>query len=415
MKFRQLVFPLFTFVALLFFTGCNDLPTDVGYSMLFDTLSLRSVNSKDNLLIASSTNLHHKIQVFNSGSIYVGRTDDLFAVSMLRFGYIPDSLDYLTVDSINAAYIIMYPTRYAYGDSISNAMSFDIFKINKYWTSKTNDDSLFNGVWGKSDFFDTKSLGSYNTSIKLSDVMNPIKVDINKDLMIDWFKLSALKDTTKINWGIALVPNDNSNVIHQFSAQAIGESNPHTELYVIYRSKTGKVDTINLFTAIDASVVCSKRSYTGTDMVTQGSVNVQNKLTFDFSSIPPESAILSAQLELTLNESKVKKGNYLIDSLVAGGVFFTSNIDTMPKYQFYFEKQFPKKINDKYYSPYLTPKLNQIVEEIIRNGGKGDIVIYPAGWSMVRKIDQMAFYGPNDPNPDLRPKLRIIYSNRFKK
>jgi hypothetical protein len=87
----------------------------------------------------------------------------------------------------------------------------------------------------------------------------------------------------------------------------------------------------------------------------------------------------------------------------------------MPKYQFYFEKQFPKKINDKYYSPYLTPKLNQIVEEIIRNGGKGDIVIYPAGWSMVRKIDQMAFYGPNDPNPDLRPKLRIIYSNRFKK
>jgi hypothetical protein len=270
-------------------------------------------------------------------------------------------------------------------------------------------------VWGKSDFFDTKSLGSYNTSIKLSDVMNPIKVDINKDLMIDWFKLSALKDTTKINWGIALVPNDNSNVIHQFSAQAIGESNPHTELYVIYRSKTGKVDTINLFTAIDASVVCSKRSYTGTDMVTQGSVNVQNKLTFDFSSIPPESAILSAQLELTLNESKVKKGNYLIDSLVAGGVFFTSNIDTMPKYQFYFEKQFPKKINDKYYSPYLTPKLNQIVEEIIRNGGKGDIVIYPAGWSMVRKIDQMAFYGPNDPNPDLRPKLRIIYSNRFKK
>lgn len=411
MKFRQLVYPLIIFVALLWFTSCNDLPTDVGFSMLFDTLSLKSVNSKENFLITSDTNLHHKIQVFNSGSIYVGKADDLFAVSLLRFGFIPDSLNYLTADSIISSYIIMYPTRYAYGDTISNSMSFDIFKINKYWTSRTNDDSLFNGVWGKSDFFETQTLGSYSTSIKLSDVMNPVKVDISKQLMVDWFQLAALKDTTKINWGIALVPNENSsNVIHQFSAQAIGESNPHTELYVIYKSKKGKVDTLNLFTAIDASVVCSKRIYSGTDIITQGAVNVQNQLSFDFSSIPPESAILSAQLELTLNKSKVKKGNYLLDSLVAGGVFFNSNLDTTPKYQFYFEKQIPSDT-----IRFLTPKLNQIVEEIIRNGGKGDIVIYPAGWSMIRKVDQMAFYGPNDPNPLLRPKLRIIYSNRFKK
>ena len=409
MKFRHLAYPIVILIALLSFNGCNDLPTDVGFSLLSDTLSLKSVNNQSTKLITSTTNLHHRVQIFNAGSIYVGRTDSLFAVSMLRFGHIPDSLNYLTVDSIVSAYVIMYPTRYAIGDTNTNGMSFDIFKINRYWTNKTNEDTLFKGgVWGKSDYFDTQSLGSYSTPIKLSDVMNPIKIDISKQLMIDWFQLAALKDTTKVNWGIAIVPNENSNVIHQFSAQAISESNPHTELYVVYKSKTGKIDTLDLFTAIDASVVCSKRSYTTTDIVLQGAVNVQNKLSFDFSSIPPESAILSAQFEITLNKSAVKKGNYLTDSLVAGGVFFTSNIDTAPKYQFYFQQSSPPQ-------KFLAPKLNQIVEEIIRHGGKGEIYLYPAGWSIIRKIDQLQFHGPDDPNPDLRPKLRIIYSNRFKK
>ena len=388
----------------VFFQSCNEQPTGLGYFLLNDTISIKSACSDDTPLIVSTESIEDPTVIFNSSCVYIGRTDSLKAIAMVRFQYIPDSLTYLTTDKISECYMELYPNEYAIGDTIGNNLSFNVYRVKKYWTAKTVCDSLFDET-GNSDYFDVVSQGSYSKPIPYGDTVGPIRIDLNKQMLLDWFVMA--RDSV-INWGIAMISDENTNVIRQFSAQAITEDLKGAELTMYYTNDKGERDTLKLTAGIEASVVCIKQPATD-NMVIQGGIINKGKMALDLSEIPAEAGILSAELELTINQGLVKKGNMPLDSLLRLSLYYDDNYDST-------QKKILVGYRESGTDVFKFPNLVEIVEGFLRNNnGKGNIYFEPEGWSIVQRLDRMPFYGINEENVALRPKLRIIYSARFSK
>ena len=208
-----------------------------------------------------------------------------------------------------------------------------------------------------------------------------------------------------INWGIALLPTENTGVLRQFSAQAIGENYRHSEITMIYKNALDSTDTLKINTGIDASVVCILMPETE-NMIMQGGIINRGKIGIDLSEIPQEAAIISAEMELTLNTALVKKGNMPLDSVIRLSLFYDDKFDST-------QKKIVRGYRVEGSDNFLFPNLIEIIEDFNRNGGKGNLFLEPEGWSIVQRLDQMPFYGINAEKVELKPKLRIVYSSRF--
>ena len=103
-------------LVLIFATGfysCNDDPTTVGYSLVYDTVTVFPVTSEDanSELIEDIIPYNHFIRVFNFGAIFIGANSDTKSASFVRFVSIPDSLIGNNTELISAK-LIMSPNRY---------------------------------------------------------------------------------------------------------------------------------------------------------------------------------------------------------------------------------------------------------------------------------------------------------------
>lgn len=397
--FLALSLSLICFIAL---QSCNEDPTNLGFELLFDTVSVKTIESADYPLISQTQNIRTPKVIFNSSCIYIGQTNEMTAVSLLRFQYIPDSLADLSIDKISDCYLELYPNNYAFGDLNANFLSFDIKKVTKYWTANSTCDTLFD-AGGNSDYFDNMIQGTYSGVIPLGDTITSIKIPLRKELLLEWF---AMARDSIINWGIAFIPNQNSNIIRQFSAQVIGDSLKRAEITMKYTDNKDSARTLKLKTAIDASVVCSSEIESD-DIVIRGGTIDKSALFFDLTHIPAESGILHAELELTMDKNKLKLGNMPVDSVIAGGFYFGNVLDTNPSQIVY---GFRKPGTDKYLFPNMVP----LIERFIRTGGSGRLVLYTEGWSLIRRLDYLPFYGNKESNIEFRPQLRIVYSARKK-
>jgi hypothetical protein len=246
------------------------------------------------------------------------------------------------------------------------------------------------------------SQGFYNKPIPFNDTTKSVKINLNKQLLLDWFVMA--RDSV-INWGIALLPNENTSVIRQFSAQAISENFKNAEITMIYTNSQDSTDTLKIDTGIDAAVVCNLIPDTD-DMIVQGGVINKSKISLDLSEIPPEAGILSAELEITLNTSAVRKGNMPLDSIIRASVYYDDKFDST-------QKKIIQGYRVEGSDNFLFPNLVEIIEEFNHNDGKGNLYLEPEGWSIVQRLDIIPFYGINTENIDVRPKLRIVYSTRF--
>ncbi len=410
MRFKRLLLLLFVAWSALQFQACNEQPTDLGFLLLNDTSSVKTVCSEKLPLITSTGTEVSPIVIFNSGSVYIGKTDSITAVSMLRFQHIPDSLDGLAKDKISECYMELYPRPYAIGDTISNKLSFGVYKISKRWTNKTICDSLFDRN-GNSDYFENVSQGHYDKPIpyKYKDKIEPIKIDLNKQLLLDWFEMAKkkIKDKTVINWGIAILSDENTDVLRQLSAQQVRKDNKHAEITMIYINKNNKPDTLKIDAAIEAAVICNIPPKTD-DMIVQGATVSKGVMGIDISSIPRQAGILSAELELTLDTFLVKKGNMALDSLLNLSMYSDVYADSITS-------RIVTGYRVKKTNKFRFPNIVRIIEKINRNGGKAKLYIKPSPYSLMSRLDRMPFYGIKEKNADFRPKLRIVYSSGFVK
>jgi len=74
-KKRLLFIPVIT--ALIFLiASCNDEPTIMGSSLLLDTIAIKSISTDSTTLIVDSKSYIHRLEIFNSGAIFIGKSND---------------------------------------------------------------------------------------------------------------------------------------------------------------------------------------------------------------------------------------------------------------------------------------------------------------------------------------------------
>jgi len=410
-KFKKIYLNIFFLLFLCFLagliSGCNEKPTGIGMPLLFDTITVLPFGANDTGIFTRQRSFYNNLHIFNVGVIYVGNTKDTKAATLLRFSEsnMPDSLSYLDASQIISVTLTVHPNKYTYGDLNSNFLSFKIFKVKQgnYWSNLATWDSLYN----KDDspkIFEPNSIAQWSGTIPMIDTIPAISIPITDfNFVKEWIAAVNNKTDTIPVWGLGLLPDDNSTVIHQFIGLTLNNIDLSPILKIIYKNKnTGLQDSLFMKSGINASFIKSPEADT-TSITVQGTTSWRSQLFFDVSRLPKNASVYKAQLELTYNSEKSLIGNLPVDSVLDAGLFLNDSIWISPTVPYYASLSGNK---------YTFPRINSSVEYWLRHNGIGNLVFISPGWSEYYKLDRVSFYGINEADVTKRPKLIIIYSKR---
>jgi hypothetical protein len=400
--FKSIIVLIYIFII----SSCNDKPSDMAINLLPDTVKIKSISTYDTTLITGTRVYRARYPIFNLGSVFIGKAQGLSAVTLLNFAYLPDTLGTLTEDKIESVKLTMYPERYTMGDSLQGTLEFNIYQVIRRWNPDTTSyDSL---IVSPANYFGTEKLYTFNGRITLQDTINPIAIELPKKLITEWLKTEMVYDTTTkttvpkriVNWGIALVPSQNSTVINRFSGN-MSSGNTSSKIFVNYRDNKDSLNVLQLVSGVDMSFIDAPKPDTN-DIVIQNGVNYWTEIFFDLSMIPKFAGIHKSQFELFLNPAKSYHGNVPLDSIIEGDYFYRS--DASPTFQYLAYKE-PST------NRYVYPSFTSAIQYWNRSTGKGSIVLLPNSPSnQGRELERLVFYGVNSSEKDKRPILRVIYS-----
>lgn len=398
---------VFLFAAIFLLHSCNDKPSDLAVNLLPDTVSVKTISSLDTLLITGKTVYMPKLPIFNSGSVFIGKFEDITAVTLLNFAFLPDTLGNLTIEDLKSAKLTLYPDRYAFGDTLSGNYGFDIYRVNRRWTpDSTTYDSL---MISPANYFDPIKIGTYDGRINLKDTIDPINIELPYDMIIDWLKTEMVLDTAKNtmvpkripNWGLAFIPKDNSTVINRFEASAPAKALA-SKITIEYLNRTlDSTVLLNLISGVDVTFLSTSVPDTS-EIVVQNGLNYWTKLDFDMSMIPRFSGIHKAQLEFTLDPSRSRHGNVPLDSIISLALFENDLKSSFFDYT-------GGRLSGT--NTYQFPSITSVSQYMNKYGGKFSLVLHPNSIvNQSRELERLTFFGFNHPDTTKRPMLKIIYS-----
>lgn len=407
----------------IIFSSCNEQPTELGTSLLTDTVEVYGISSDDNDLLLSSGTKHSDPQTFGIDEILFGKSGETEAISFVRF-ILPDSLDALLPEDMISAKLKVYPSDYAFGNLENPYQSFSIKQVNKFWfksMSSPDSNTTYDMINTDASYFGNQ-IATWSGVFPIADsgkTAEPIIFDFPKELLEDWLTLERVikdnvkdptkKDTTyqpKVNWGLAFLPNDDSEVISQINAQNVPGSKDeeeYTHIELIYNHSSGTIDTLKLHTGIEATFSNSPDGTTDDKIVIQGSVEKQGLISFDVSEIPALAGIHKAEMTLISDTGASRWGNKGRDSIFRAIAYDINEKSTSTAFTGRFVDGSDKILK--------FPSIAQAVQIWVRKGGKGSLEIAPASINdQMRQIDRTEFFGVENENPALRPKITIIYS-----
>lgn len=394
-------------IALFWMSACNDKPSDMAINLLPDTVSIRTLSSSDTLLITGKAVYTPKLPIFNTGSVFIGRSEDVVAVTLLNFAFLPDTLSNVKVEDIESVELTLFPNRYAYGDTMSGNFGFDIYRVNRRWTpDSTTYDSI---MVSPANYYGTEKIATYDGRITLADTMANIKLNLPHELIVEWLKTElALDSATNTmlpkripNWGLAFIPKENCNVIHRFEASAPSKA-ISSQILVKYKDiAKDTIRNLNLVSGVDVTFLKTSVPDTS-DVIIQNGLNYWTRFDFDLSSIPRFSGIHKAQFELTLDRSRSRHGNVPLDSII-DMAYFENNLKSS-----FFNYTGGRVVNS---DVYVFPSITSISQYMNKYGGKFSLVLMPNSIvNQSRELERLTFYGMDNPDIAKRPTLKIIYS-----
>ncbi len=413
MFFRRIGFLLAIVFMIVFLSSCNEEPTFMGSTLLQDTVSIFPLSTSTTELITGASSFQHNFNIVNTGVMHIGKAGEITALSLLRFNEpikTTDDYDFLLnypIDKILSCKIKLFPNRYTFGDSSNpSALSFKVYRVNNYWSNLTSWDSLdANSVIDYSS-----AVASFTGQISQKDSMENIELDFDKEVFLNWVQNwydYKNGDSNSIVWGLAFVPDENSTVIRQFSGTNSATSEA-TEMTIVYKDTAGIIDSLVIQKSIDKPIY-KVPNFNPDEMIVQGSLCFRTFLYFDVSMIPPNSAIHSAHLELTLNREKSLKGNHPLDTTLLGELPSDTSLYNGDDF---IRSYYAEITGDVFKFTSITSAVEMWNRGSGTGGsGKGLIVFHPDGTENERwELDKLTFYGPNEPDSTKRPVLKIIYS-----
>ncbi len=401
----------------ILYSACNEEPTELGYSLVQDTLIVTPLTSDEVELITRYENYIYRLPTppsrptFNSIRLQVGKFDDFKSISFLRFGYWPDSLAHLNEDNILSAKLKMFPKQYAFGDTNSQDFGFKIYKLQRLFRLETDWDTLFPGGSEISPFIDySREFGSFSGQVNYEYYPDSIEVDMSKDYIIEMLRMKADSNLREQMYGIALLPDENINVIRQFWGNSGYDEDSTGYLplltFIYQEDDAEEPDTVSITPAIDIS-------YTDGDipdenlLFIQGMISLRSDLWFDVSEIPPFSGIHSAILDLHYSPEFSIWGNLGPDSLA----ILSLAVDTLENKDI-ISRDYYGGMDTTMENVFRFPRLSSVVEIWNRSGGIGRLILRTQDYYEFYRMNRSAFYTPDAEDPAKRPSLKIVYSTR---
>ncbi|MEI6091528.1 MAG: hypothetical protein WCR42_13825 [bacterium] len=410
----NLILVMIFVVVLLGLSSCNDMPTNIGETLMKDTVVVETLSEENAGIIQSTEAYQTLIKSYTSYTTLIGKSGETQAVYLFRMltNMLPDSIGDVTVDKIVSANLILEVAPYAMGDLVNGKFSVDVKEVTKYWSKIENDsiqlttyNSLFNSP---ADYFGRK-IGEFNNQINISktNFTDEISIPLDPAYIKDILQKKPGTNELVKNEGIAIIPRSDCDIIHQFITYvSISDKDTMSRIELVYQNLSGGLDTAKILIANDG-LFTSAPSVPEGSIVVQENVDYRTEIKLDLSKITKYAGVIKTELILTLDTDNSYYGNEGLDSTIYLGVF--AERDNTSPISTYAVEGVPDSTGKFIFSSLSAP-----IQYIIRHGGKGSIVIYPGHGARNsytnNKIDRMVFFGKNATDPKKRPLLRIAYS-----
>ncbi len=393
---RFLRLSLFVVTLTVLFISCNQDPTSVGSNLISeqDKFTFQQLNSDESNLFQKTSYFEEKPKLGGSEYILLGKTPYSESSIMFRYQiYVPDTT--LTRISnneviIKEAWMEMIP-RYTIGDKAS-AFDFTVHQVRSAWTAPG-----FDRDSSKSEFL---KYDADNVKFGLVVTDTTVKFHLKTDVIREWFIYKKNSSAPKNN-GIILKPGNTSKMLG-FLAVQLNATYYETYLHVILERPNYYKDTLVVAPDEDVHVVTRTSGFSApvtSNFYLEGGYSLRGSLFFDLSSLPKTAIINKATLELTVDESKELDGNPKSDSIYV---------------QLWGDSTAHKLSGDSLSVSFISRKNNVFSGDIswaIQKWLTGHVneglslTLYDEYSSAAR----IAFYGSNNSNKTLRPKLKITY------
>jgi len=313
---------------------------------------------------------------------------------LLRFNFIiPDSIkaDLLTNSlNIDSATVQLYRS-YVYGDSTSK-LNYTVrsIKASAPWATGFTIDSL-SGIQSQSD-----PVALISTSE--SDTLYQFKFD--PSLVGTWLNNFAASGTP--DNGIMVIPQNDTKIIGFYALTSVTTVQIPNLRVVLSKPGVYSNDTLNFTTTADVSVVSGNipAQNQPENIYVQSSVELESRIQFDLSKVPKNAIINYAELQLTIDPVNSVLGSPLTDQLIAEFITDSTHIDSLSTYPVTLNRVGSLYTGNitLYVQNWLSTKINEGIQ--IKSGS------YDTG------VELWALKGSNAADHTLRPRLKIIYTNK---
>jgi hypothetical protein len=410
----NLIAVMISLVVLLALSSCNDLPTDIGETLMKDTVVVNTLSEENAGIIQSTEAYKTTIKSYTSNTALIGKSGETKAVLLFRLlsSMLPDTIGDVKLEQIISAKLILEVAPYALGDLENGTFSVDVKEVTKYWSKIENDSiqlTTYNSLFDSPADFFGRTIGAFKNQINISssNFTDEISIDLDKTYIKDILQKKSGSDDLVQNEGIAIIPNSDCNIIHQFITYFnIANKDTMSRLELVYTNLSGGLDTAKIVIGNDGLFTSVPSAPEGCIAV-QENVDYRTEIKLDLSDIPRYAGVIKTELILTLDRDNSYFGNEGLDSTIYLGIFLDrENISPVSTY---VVEGVPDSTGQFIFSSLSAP-----IQYIIRHGGKGSIIIYPGHGARNsytnNKIDRMVFFGKNATDPKKRPILRIAYS-----
>lgn len=393
-RFLRLSFYLFAVTILI--VSCSQDPTSVGSELISqnEKIAFQELDSYQSNIFQKSANYQENLKFGLSNVVLVGKNSYAESSILMRYHiYLPDSLLAFVKSGqyiVKSATMQMIP-RYLLGDKTAT-LDFSVYQVRSDWSPVGFDrDSIPSLVY---DPVDVSSGFTANDTL--------VKFNLKNDVVTEWLKYSADSNSAPKNFGLLLKPKPSTQKIVGFYSAIASSSTNETILSVILERPSIRQDTVGVSPYYHIYYLTGSLPPQSNNLILQGGIGLKGTVFFDLSTLPKNIIVNKAILELNLNPIVTVDGEPQSDSLFA---------------QMLADSTTKKLTGDSSVVTILSKSENIFSGDIawmVQKWQKGDtnqgilVSLYDEYSSAAR----VAFYGSNDPNKALRPKLKIIYMQK---
>jgi hypothetical protein len=392
---RLFRFFLTAFPLIFIFAGCNQEPSSIGADIIggTDQILFKEFDSNSENIFQRSNNFKKTLRLGSADMLLLGKKDNIESNVLLTFEvFLNDSLKKYFTDNqliIKSSWFVM-KSYYSLGDK-NLPFNFSVHKIKSGWSPLGFD----------SDSLKTLQYDNQNLISNLKETDSVFTADLNTSVINDWLKI-RYSSSGESNYGLLFKPAVDAKRFVGFPAYIISYETDQPKLYIEFERPSKVRDTIIATPYSDIHSFIGELNEEPNYIYNQGGVAVNSNLFFNISSFPKDVIVNKATLELTLDTLKSIDGTPSSDSvnvqLIADSLSNALTTDSL--YSAVLIK------NKNIYSGDITWMVQKWISESTNHGVR--LSLYDEYASAAR----LSFYGSKESNKLLRPRLKIIYTQK---